>query len=105
MKKEIVTDSFCNETTKSLTVTMRDGKKKEISPRRGEIYETVTARQYFNIPICAYRCVNEEGIMVRFYGYSLSGRATLAQDYSRHLFYETMEQCQEALKDNHTFTL
>ena len=105
MKKEIVTDSFANETTKSLTVTMRDGKKKEIKPRRGEIFETVTARQFYNIPICAYRCIDENGVMVRFYGYALSGRATLAQDYSRHLFYETMEQCQEALKDNHTFTL
>lgn len=105
MKKEIVTDSFCNETTKSLTVTMRDGKKKEIKPRRGEIFETVTTRQFYNIPICAYRCINEYGVVVRFYGYSLSGRATLAQDYSRHLFFETMDQCHEALKDNHVFTL
>lgn len=105
MKKEIVTDSFANDTTKTLTVTMRDGKRKEIKPRRGEIFETVTARQFFNIPICAYRCINEEGIMVRFYGYALSGRATLAQDYSKHFFFETMDQCQEALKDNHTFTL
>lgn len=105
MQREILTDSFSNETTKSLTVTMRDGKKKEIKPRRGEIFETVTARQYFNIPICAYRCIDEEGVMVRFYGYALSGRATLAQDYSRHSFYETMDQCQEALKENHTFTL
>lgn len=105
MKKEIVTDSFCNETTKSLTVTMRDGTKKEISPRRGEIYETVTDRQFYDIPICAYRCISAEGIMVRFYGYSLSGRATLAQDYSRHLFFETMDQCREALKEDHVFTL
>ena len=105
MKKEIVTDSFANDTTKTLTVTMRDGKKKEIKPRRGEIFETVTARQFYNIPICAYRCIDENGVMVRFYGYALSGRATLAQDYSRHFFFETMDQCQEALKDNHTFTL
>ena len=105
MQREILTDSFSNETTKSLTVTMRDGKKKEIKPRRGELFETVTDRQYYNIPICAYRCVNEDGIMVRFYGYALSGRATLKQDYSRHFFFETMDQCQEALKDNHTYTL
>ena len=105
MQREILTDSFSNETTKSLTVTMRDGKKKEINPRRGEIYETVTARQYYNIPICAYRCIDEDGVMVRFYGYALSGRATLAQDYSRHCFFETMDQCREALQDNHTFTL
>lgn len=105
MKKEIVTDSFANDTTKTLTITMRDGERKEIKPRRGEIFETVTARQFYNIPICAYRCIDEEGIMVRFYGYALSGRATLAQDYSRHFFYETMDQCSEALKDNHTFTL
>lgn len=105
MKKEIVTDSFANDTTKTLTITMRDGERKEINPRRGEIFETVTARQFYNIPICAYRCIDENGVMVRFYGYALSGRATLAQDYSRHFFYETMEQCQEALKDNHTFTL
>lgn len=105
MQREILTDSFSNETTKTLTVTMRDGKKKEIKPRRGEIRETVTARQSFNIPICAYRCINEDGVMIRFYGYALSGRATLAQDYSRHFFFETLDQCQEALKDNHTFTL
>lgn len=105
MKKEIVTDSFANDTTKSLTITMRDGKKKEIKPRRGEIYETVTDRQFYNIPICAYRCINEDGVVVRFYGYALSGRATLKQDYSRHLFFETMDQCREALQKNHTFTL
>lgn len=105
MQREILTDSFSNETTKSLTVTMRDGKKKEIKPRRGEIFETVTTRQFYNIPICAYRCINEYGVVVRFYGYALSGRATLKQDYSRHLFFETMDQCYEALKDNHVFTL
>lgn len=105
MQREILTDSFSNETTKSLTVTMRDGERKEIKPRRGEIFETVTARQFYNIPICAYRCIDDEGIMVRFYGYSLSGRATLKQDYSRHFFFETLDQCQEALKENHTFTL
>lgn len=105
MQREILTDSFSNETTKSLTVTMRDGKKKEIKPRRGEIFETVTTRQFYNIPICAYRCINEYGVVVRFYGYALSGRATLKQDYSRHLFFEKMDQCYEALKDNHVFTL
>lgn len=70
MQREILTDSFSNETTKSLTVTMRDGEKKEIKPRGGEIFETVTARQFFNIPICAYRCIDEDGVMVRFYGYA-----------------------------------
>lgn len=105
MKKEIVTDIFCNQTTKSLTITMRDGKKKEIKPRRGEIYETVTDRQFYDIPICAYRCINEYGVVVRFYGYALSGRATLAQDYSRHFFYETIDQCRGALEKDHTFTL
>ncbi len=105
MQREILTDSFSNETTKSLTVTMRDGERKEIKPRRGEIFETVTTRQFYNIPICAYRCINEYGVVVRFYGYALSGGATLKQDYSRHFFYETLEQCQEALKENHTFTL
>lgn len=105
MKKEIVTDSFANDTTKALTVTMRNGERKKIKPRRGEIFETVTTRQFYNIPICAYRCINEYGVVVRFYGYALSGRATLKQDYSRHFFFETMDQCQAALKDNHTFTL